>query len=141
MKNTLIDAGTLISLFDKNDKYHVITKEFLKNYKGKLITTLPVITEVTHLLDFNIRIQIDFLKWIERGALNIFDLNINHFSRIIQLAEKYSDVPMDFADGSMIIIAAEETGNKNIITIDSDYHIYKIKGKNFFNNLLQPYMK
>lgn len=140
MKSTLIDAGPLIALFDKDDKYHKPVKEFLKSYKGKLITTLPVITEVTHLLGFNIKVQIDFLKWIERGAIDIFDLKINHFSRIIQLAEKYSDVPMDFADGSMIIIA-EETGNKDIITIDSDYHIYKIKGKSFFNNLLQPHMK
>lgn len=137
MKSTLIDAGPLIALFDKDDKYHIAVKELLKNYKGKLITTLPVITEVTHLLGFNIGVQIDFLKWVERGALDIFYLNINHFSRLIQLAEKYSDVSMDFADGSMIIIA-EETGNKDIITIDSDYHIYKIKGKSFFNNLLQP---
>jgi predicted nucleic acid-binding protein len=140
MKSTLIDAGPLIALFDKDDKYHLAIKKLLKSYKGKLITTLPVITEVTHLLSFNIKVQIDFLKWVERGGLDIFDLNINHFSRIIQLAEKYADVPMDFADGSMIIIA-EDTGNKDIITIDSDYHIYKIKGKGFFNNLLQLFIK
>ena len=46
MKNTLIDAGPLIALFNKNDKYHEKIKEFIKNYKGLLTTSWPVITEV-----------------------------------------------------------------------------------------------
>ena len=58
---TLIDAGPLIALFNRNDKYHLKIKEFIKNYSDKLITTWPVITEVSHMLDFNIQTQIDFL--------------------------------------------------------------------------------
>lgn len=140
MKSTPIDAGPLIALFDKSDSYHLAIKNFLKSYKGKLITTLPVITEVTHMLSFSTDTQIEFLSWIERGAVEIFDLNKSHFSRITELSKKYSNVPMDFADGS-IIIYSEETGNKNIITIDSDYQIYKIKGKSYFNNLLSTYLR
>ena len=58
----LIDAGPLIALFDKDDKYHSSIKEFIREGKYKFITTTAVITEVTHMLDFNVNVQLDFLK-------------------------------------------------------------------------------
>lgn len=54
MKSIIVDAGPLISLFDKDDKYHLPVLNYFKNFTGRLITTWPVITEVTHLLSFNI---------------------------------------------------------------------------------------
>lgn len=124
MRSTLIDAGPLIALFDRDDHFHDAIKEFLRSYKGYLLTTWPVITEVLHMLDFNVNAQINFLKWIESGALEIKSINPEDISRIIDLSEQYSDIPMDFADASLIIIS--ETQNiKGIISIDSDFHIYR----------------
>ncbi len=140
MKNTLIDAGPLIALFDKDDKYNNAVIEFLKNYKGKLITTWPVITEVSHLLNFNVNVQIDFLKWLRREAINIINIENDYLERIIELTKKYSNVPMDLADSSLVVIA-EMTGYRDIATIDSDYYIYRIKDKKFFNNVLSDYLK
>jgi hypothetical protein len=139
VKNILVDAGPLIALFDKDDKYHISVVSFLKQFKGHLITTWPVITEVTHLLSFNINVQIDFLEWLKREAITIINLENNHLERIIQLSKKYSDVPMDLADSSLIIIA-EMTNINEIITIDSDYYIYKTKNKKTLNNLLLPFI-
>ena len=139
MKNILVDAGPLIALFDKDDKYHTIVIKFLKQFKGNLVTTWPVITEVTHLLSFNINVQIDFLEWVKREAITIINLENIHLDRIIQLSKKYSDVPMDLADSSLIIIA-ELTNIHDIITIDSDCYIYKTKSKKSLNNLLLPFI-
>ena len=69
MQKTLIDSGPLIALFDKSDKYHQKVLDFIKSYQGKLITSWSVITEVSHMLDFNLQVQIDFLKWIELNTL------------------------------------------------------------------------
>jgi predicted nucleic acid-binding protein len=140
MKNTLIDAGPLIALFDKDDSYHLIVKQFLQTFKGKLISTWPVITEATHMLDFNIQVQIDFLKWINKGSLYIEPLNQKHLNRIIELTEKYSNIPMDLADSSLIILAEEFELNE-IITIDSDYIVYRTKDKLQLKNLLESFMK
>ena len=139
MKNILVDAGPLIALFDKDDKYHTPVIKFLKQFKGNIITTWPVITEVTHLLSFNINVQIDFLEWLKREAITIINLESIHLDRIIQLSKKYSDVPMDLADSSLIIIA-ELTNIYDIITIDSDYYIYKTKSKKSLNNILLPFI-
>jgi hypothetical protein len=140
VKNTLVDAGPLIALFDQDDKYHNSVIKFLKQFNGNLLTTWPVITEVAHLLSFNINVQIDFLEWLKREAVTIINLENEHLDRIIQLSKKYSDVPMDLADSSLIIIA-ESTGINDIISIDADYYIYKTKSKKYLNNLLLNFIK
>ncbi len=140
MKNIIVDAGPLIALFDKDDKYHNSVIKFLKKFDGQLITSWPVITEVTHLLSFNVNVQIDFLEWLKREAVAIINLENIHLERIIQLSKKYSDVPMDLADSSLIVIA-ELTNITDIITIDSDYYIYKTKNKKSLNNILLPFLK
>ena len=140
MKNILVDAGPLIALFDKDDKYHNPVIKFLKQFKGQLVTTWPVITEVTHLLSFNVNVQIDFLEWLKRDAVTIINLENIHLERIIQLSKKYSDVPMDLADSSLIIIS-EITNISEIITIDSDYYIYKTKNRKSLNNVLLPFLE
>lgn len=132
MKNIIVDAGPLIALFDKDDQYHTSVVNFLKQFTGNLITTWPVITEVSHLLSFNINVQIDFLEWLRREAIKIVNLESEHLNRIIQLSKKYSDVPMDLADSSLIVIA-ELTGINDILSIDNDYYIYRTKTKKALN--------
>ncbi len=137
MQKALIDAGPIIALFDRDDKYHKHVKEFLFNYSDQLVSTWPVITEVSHMLDFNLEVQIDFLEWIRREAIQLVNLEINHIGRLIELTKQYSNIPMDLADGSLLVVS-ELTGIKNILTIDSDYYIYRTKNKQYLTNLLEP---
>ena len=51
------------------------------------------------------------------------------------LMEKYSDVPMDFADATLVLVAEELDINK-IISLDRDFSIYRYKGRKKFRNLL-----
>ena len=139
MKSTLVDAGPMIALFDKDDTYHIPVINFLKDYRGRLLTSWPVITEVSHLLSFNVKVQINFLEWIKREAVIIVNIETVHLDRIIELSKKYSDVPMDLADSTLIVIS-ELSDIRDIITIDSDYYIYLTKSKKRLNNLLLPYM-
>jgi len=136
MQKTIIDSGPLIALFDGSDKYHKVVLDFLKEYKGKLITSWAVITEVSHILDFNLQVQIDFLKWCELGALEIYNINQDEIANIRTMMEKYSDIPMDLADGTLMYIANKEK-IKNIVSIDSDFDIYRTLKKQSLNNLLK----
>jgi predicted nucleic acid-binding protein len=78
--------------------------------------------------------QPDFLEWIERGSIHIFDLSIEDLKYIKNRMKKYSDLPMDLADASLMCIS-ERKGIERIISIDSNFSIYKtLKGK-FLNNL------
>ncbi len=136
MQKSLIDASPLIALFDRDDNHHTRVKRFLKSYRGHLFTSWAVITETLHMLDFDVRVQIDFLRWIQRDAINVVALAKEHISRIIELSSKYADLPMDFADATLIVISETEH-IKEIITIDSDFHVYRNIRKEMLNNLLE----
>jgi predicted nucleic acid-binding protein len=125
MQKSLIDAGPMIALFDRDDAYHQSIKQFLKQYQGVLVTTWPVVTEVLHMLDFQVQAQIDFLRWLQREAVTIHPLCKNSISRVIEMTEKYADLPMDFADATLLV-TSEVTGIRDIITIDSDFFVYRI---------------
>jgi len=128
MRKTLVDAGPLIALFDRDDQYHTKAVEFLRTYHGSLVTTWPVIAEATHMLDFSVAAQVDFLTWIQREGVNIFQIDYSHIEQLVRMFEKDADLPMDLADGTLLI-AAEELGIRSIISIDRDFYIYQI-GKN-----------
>lgn len=134
MQSTLVDAGPLIALFDKSDSYHTRAVSFLKQSQGFLITTWPVITEVSHMLDFSTKTQINFLKWINRGGLQIFDLEFYHLIRMIELSEKFTDVPMDLADATLIV-ASEAKGISKIASIDSDFYVYRDIRNKYLTNV------
>jgi predicted nucleic acid-binding protein len=140
VKSTLVDAGPLIALFDEDDRYHGQVLMFLKKYKGNLITTWPVITEAIHMLSFSIKAQKSCLTWIKRRGLFIFDLTIDHIERLIELMDKYSDLPMDLADASLWV-ASEEVRTVRIATIDSGYRVYRPRPGVSFKNELAAYLK
>lgn len=134
MPSILIDAGPLIALFDKSDAYHLRAVSFLKKNQDTLISTWPVIAEVSHMLDFSARTQINFMKWVNRGGIQLFDLEFHHLIRVIELSEKFVDVPIDLADATLIV-ASEAKGIGTIATIDSDFYVYRDIRNKFLMNV------
>ncbi|GHU48771.1 pilus biogenesis protein [Spirochaetia bacterium] len=129
MQNTvLIDSGPLIALFDKNDAYHTRIDTFLNEHRFQYTTTVAVITEVSHMIDFSVDVQIDFFRWVLNNGVVLFPIVQADLGRIIELTKKYADRPMDFADATLVI-AAEKTGIRSIISIDADFNIYRLTGK------------
>ena len=135
MKKILIDSGPLIALFDASDKYHNKAVSFIKSNKFPLVTTIASVTETLHLLDFNRNAQIDFIEWIYRGAVEIQNIESSDFGRIKELTDKYRDLPMDFAD-SCLVLLAEKLSLNTVATIDRDFTIYRIYGKKKFKIIL-----
>ena len=136
MRKILIDSGPFIALFDRSDKYHLASIDFIKNNKSELITTIASITETLHLLDFSRDAQIDFLTWINAGAVAIENVTSDDFARIKELTIKYSDLPLDFADACLVLLG-EKLNISSIATIDRDFDIYRLKGKETFTTFIK----
>jgi predicted nucleic acid-binding protein len=135
MLNTiLIDAGPLIALFDKDDTYHEGIKNFLRGKNYRFVSTLAVLTEVCYMLDFSIKAQMDFFEWVNRRGLILHDIPQGDLLRISALINQYHDLPMDFADATLVL-AAERRGIGTIISIDSDFDIYRLPGKRMIKNV------
>ena len=55
---------------------------------------------------------------------------------MIELMERYCDLPMDFADASLVVLA-EQLGHGRILTSDrQDFNIYRWNNNQLFKNLL-----
>ena len=136
MISTLIDAGPIIALFDRDDQHHSRVLEFMREFRGRLISTWPVLTEVSYMLDFNKETQLDFLSWVSEGGIEVVSLEQWQIIKVREVMEKYADLPADFADASLIV-TAENRSLDAIITLDSDFEVYKLNNGDHLSNLLE----
>ena len=134
LSSVLIDAGPLIALFDSSEKHHHPVKAFLKAHPYRYVSTIAVFTEVSHMLDFSTNAQKDFYQWVMHKGVIISDINQHDMPRLVDLTQKYADLPMDFADASLVI-TAEKTGIREIISLDRDFDIYLLPGKEQIRNI------
>jgi len=134
LDSILIDAGPLIALFDSSDNHHRRVRAFLKGNPYRYVSTIAVFTEVSHMLDFNINALRDFYEWVMCKGIIIGDINQNDMLRLIELTDKYADIPMDFADATLVI-TAEKTGIRQIISLDKDFDIYRLPGREQIQNV------
>jgi predicted nucleic acid-binding protein len=130
----LIDSGPLIALFHSGDNHHKKVRNFLAEKKYLFISTLAIFTEVSYFLSANIKAQRDFFDWVMYKGVIISDINQHDIPRLIELTEKYSDLPMDFADATLVK-KEKKTGIHQIISLDSDFEIYRLPGREKIQNV------
>ncbi|MDB9458965.1 type II toxin-antitoxin system VapC family toxin [Dolichospermum circinale] len=134
----IVDTGFWLALIDQKDTYHETAKQALKKYNEPLMTTWCVVTETCYLLltRKGVQAQVTFLNSLEQELFTVFNLESHHTPRIIQLMEKYANLPMDLADASLVILA-EYLGHGRIFSVDQrDFNTYRWKQTYPFENLL-----
>jgi predicted nucleic acid-binding protein len=132
-RRIVVDTGPLVALFDHSDADYQRARDFFGRHEFEGVVTVAVITEVTYLLGFQPHAAVDFLHWLSRAPLRIEELGAD-LDRIIELMTKYANVPMDFADAS-VVAASERLHIRHIITLDSDFLIYRLRGRQQLHNL------
>jgi len=125
----IADTGFWVALANEKDQYHSLAKKSYQLYYKRLITSYFVMTETCHLLlrEIGVEAQIKFLQAYEIDAYKVFHLEKQHFPRLIELMKKYKELPMDLADGSLVILA-EHLGHGQILSTDQrDFNAYRWK--------------
>jgi predicted nucleic acid-binding protein len=124
----------MVALIDKGQtEQHQKCVAVQKSIKGPLITTWPCVTEAMYFLGELRGWEGQRALWrlVENRAILIHSPHDDEWKRISELMEQYKDTPMDLADGSLVALA-EAKGLRRIITLDSDFRIYRINGKDAF---------
>ncbi len=132
---TLIYAGPLIALIDARDqKNHQGCLTAFQALKTAPFTAWSCVAEAMYLLG-----QIGgwpaqklLMGLLKSGAVRIHETVESELERIEQLMEQYQNVPMDLADASLVSLA-ELHGAHQIITLDDDFFMYRINGKDSFD--------
>ncbi len=134
----IADTGFWVALFNRNDRHHARARAVALELRERLVTTWPVLTEVTHLLAQrgHVTLARRFLERCFAGAVEIFELDAEARQRVLPLMQRYRDLPMDLADASLVILA-ERLGHGRILSTDQrDFETYRWKHHQPFENLL-----
>jgi uncharacterized protein len=124
---TLVDTGPLVALFDPRDRQHARCRKTLASLRDPLVTTVPVLTEVFHMLSPGSQGAARVRDFVAAHGMSIWFLDAPHLGRAFALMEEYADHPMDLADASLIA-AAEALGTRRVFTIDRrDFATYRIR--------------
>ena len=130
---TLTDAGPLIAIIDADEPDHDACLAALDELDLPLVTTWPAFTEAMYLLARAGGTVGQRALWrlVQTGRLMVSDLSPSAVTRSARLMDQYADTPMDLADATLVALA-EETGHRRIFALDSDFHGYRIRGRQRF---------
>jgi predicted nucleic acid-binding protein len=133
---TLTDAGPLIALIDADEQDHEACLQALDDLALPLVTTWPAFTEAMYLLGRagGIKGQQALWRLVHTDRLVVADLSPAAVSRSAHLMARYADRPMDLADATLVAYA-EEYGHRTVFTLDSDFRIYRLRGRQRFETV------
>lgn len=125
----LLDTGPLLAILDRSDSQHGLCLATLSQFSDDVLTTTwPCFTEALYLLGrqggFNLQ-RAAWDLWLQ-GSIDLHSLSDDKTIDAAQLMEQYQDLPMDLGDASLMA-TANYLGIRRIFTLDSDFHIYRLK--------------
>ena len=128
MPAVLVDAGALIALLDRDDRWHSECLQALGEIRDPLLTVWPALTEAMHLLADTPRGQDALFEMIEDDALGLAALDDGDLARMKALMRRYRDLPMDFEDAALVRVAERERLT-HILSFDRHFRLYALPGR------------
>ena len=128
----LLDTGAFVALVDRSEKRHDDCVAALEAWTGPIVTTEAVLTETLYLVGPQWRAQRVCLEFILRGAFQLVPSSPKSLQRVAVLMERYRNVPMDFADATLVVLG-EELETEQVFTLDRrGFSVYRLNRRKAF---------
>ncbi len=128
----LLDTGAFVALIDRSERQHAECVKAFEGWSGPIVTTEAVLTETLYLVGPAWEPQRICLEFFLRGAFVLMPSSRKSLRRVAALIEKYRDVPMDFADATLVVLG-EELGTNMVFTLDRrGFSAYRLFGRKPF---------
>jgi predicted nucleic acid-binding protein len=120
---------------DHNDQWHQPCVETYHHNRLPWLTTEAVLTEAFYLVRRNLGGDRAVWMLLRSGAIRMSVIADEELPQIQALMSQYADRPMDFADATLVHLAARERLSV-ILTIDhDDFETYRLPGRKKFTVL------
>jgi len=124
----IADTGPLVAYFDRGERHHIWAVSQFDMLQPPLLISEPVLTEALFLLRQHPKAMDALLDLVESGVLRVaFNIG-EQVADVRALMRKYRDTPMSLAD-ACVVRMAELYGSHSILTLDSDFAIYRRFGR------------
>jgi uncharacterized protein len=128
----LLDTGALVSLLDRSQRHHQKCRRAFAEWTGPVVSTEAVLTEATYLLAGVHGGRTACFDFFLSGGAVLVPSTATSLRRVRKLLDKYADLPMDFADATLVALA-EELDCSSVFTTDrTDFSVYRLKGRKPF---------
>ena len=118
LNRVLIDTGPLVAYLDGGDSAHAGVARFLDSFHGQLLTSSAVITEAMYFAAGNPDGPRFLSELVAASEMEVYNVSRPpELHEAVTLMERYSDVPMDFADATLLLLA-EGLDMHEILTLD-----------------------
>ena len=103
----IMDTGPWVALLDRSEEKHGDCVEWFHQFEGDIFSSEAVLTEVLYLLNFSSKTRSAAIDFVLNGAITLVPSNPESFKRAKRLMTKYKDIPMDYADATLICLAED----------------------------------
>ena len=124
----LLDTGPLVAYLNKNDQYHSWAVRSWSTVVEPVVTCDAVLSEAIFLLKSEDIDPEPVFQLVERGIVQPDFVLKDHRSDVFRLLRKYADRPMSLADACLVRMS-ELSDSSQVMTTDSDFQIYRRKGR------------
>lgn len=120
----LLDTGPLVAFFNRKDMRHGWARHTISIQKPPLITCESVLSETLFIVKNNPAVLRALDSMIREGIIEVRPVLSTPGNTVLDKVLKYTDLPGSLADLSLIFLY-EQHQNAKIITLDSDFIIYR----------------
>jgi predicted nucleic acid-binding protein len=121
-RNVLVDAGFVVALLSSRDAHHQWAVTKASELPPPWSACEAVLSEAYHLLGELGTSTLGAL--LRRGALRVAFKLTENMEPVAKLIEKYSNIPMGFADACLVRMT-ETLADPVILTTDQDFRVYR----------------
>lgn len=133
--DALIDTGAILAILNKADPWHSACVATVQKLRLPLLTSEAVLTEVFHMVGKSRFRKEETWQFIRSGTIMLTSIQHAELSPIHALMTRYADLPMDFADATLVYLAGRES-LETVLTVDhTDFSVYRLEGKRRFRIL------
>ncbi|MDP2706641.1 MAG: PIN domain-containing protein [Burkholderiales bacterium] len=134
--SVVVDTGPIVAMLDADEANHDWVMSQVQRLRAPLVTCEAVLAEAAFLMS---RAGVDSSivpQLVTRGFVTIAKLFDDDAAQIVRLMARYRNVPMSLTDACLVKLV-ERTPNATLFTLDSDFSIYRQKGRRLIP-LLSP---
>jgi uncharacterized protein len=121
-RNVLADVGFVVALLSKRDAHHQWAVIKASDLPPPWRTCEAALSEAFHLIGTPGRSSLSAL--LRRRALLVAFEIVENLDPVLKLMEKYSNIPMSFADACLVRMT-ETLADCVILTTDTDFRVYR----------------
>lgn len=128
----LADTGALLALLNPKDRWHRRCVRGFESLRLPLATTAAVLAELFHLVSdhpHDVRAAWDLVR---SDSLSVLPITGADLPALQELMDRYADRPMDFADATLVHVAARESLTTVFSVDHDDFETYRIPGGRTF---------